>query len=233
MVSGFAHAPLSKAFTSLSALCIAALDIKPFIRFQFVPHITEYAQYWQALLYHIAFPSSDRHVLCVVVLYFGGAAVERRLGSRRYAVFLISAALLHSLFSLVWGACVAMLPAIAPEYIRSGFLPGGPYGVLAALAYEYYVANPPLWSVRVGALEFTDRVLIAIPVLLLALAEAPNSLVSVVLGFAAARVYHMRLGNFSLSKLDVSAGVAHRFQSLLPLVGSLQLPTRTSRAEYI
>lgn len=95
MPSGFAHAPLSKGgpvltvlivATSLAALCVSVLDLKPYIRFQYTPHISTYAQYWQALAYHVAFTSSDRHVLCIVILYYAGTAIERRLGSRRYVV---------------------------------------------------------------------------------------------------------------------------------------------------
>ena len=62
------------------------LDIKTYVRFQFTPHISEYAQYWQAFTYYVAFTSSDRHVLCVVILYYAGTLAERRLGSRKFVV---------------------------------------------------------------------------------------------------------------------------------------------------
>lgn len=68
--------------------------------------------------------------------------------------------------SLLWGMCAAWLPAALPEQLRHGYLPGGPYGVLAAYVCEYYMMVPPLWSVRAGALELTDRVIVGIPLTL-------------------------------------------------------------------
>lgn len=71
--------------------------------------------------------------------------------------------------ALCWGVCTTWLPATVPERIRQGYLPGGPYGVLAALAHEYYAIVPPLWTVRAGPFELTDRLIVGIPILLVCL----------------------------------------------------------------
>ena len=228
MVSGFAHAPLTKAaiaLTTAAALALATLDAKAYDRFQFTPHILTHHQYWQALTYHLAFPSSDRHVLAVVLLYYAGIPVERRLGSRRYAALLLTTALIHSALSLAWGALLSL--TTPPAALHGGFLPGGPFGVLTALAATYFAAVPPLWTVRIDALELTDRIVVGIPTALLAGAQLPTSGISAALGCAAAYVYHTRLHS-----LDVPEHIAARLRTLRPLVGSLQLPARSSDAEY-
>ena len=95
--------------------------------------------------------------------------------ARLTQLFVLITCLLHSLLSLAWGiavgGAVALLPAklqMRPwiEELGAGYLPGGPFGALGALVYQFYQMTPPLWTMRIGELEITDRVLVAVPMLL-------------------------------------------------------------------
>lgn len=44
--------------------------------------------------------------------------------------------------------------------LMRGYLPAGPFGVLGAIVYAYMQQVPPLWTIRVGELEVSDRVLV-------------------------------------------------------------------------
>lgn len=169
------------------------------------------------------------------------------LGSRKYAVALVLLAALHSLGSLAWGAAAnyvaPSLPArLKTQRLEAGYLPAGQVGLLTALSVLYFAYTPPLWSILLGDWECTDRILVAGCTLLvrlfilqqLASSQPPYSMVSALLGVAAAYVYMARfplLG--SLSKLQVPTSLAARAQRTFgPLVGSTRLPARPSHAQY-
>lgn len=122
-----------------------------------------------------------------------------RLGRKRWGcvarltqLFLLITCLLHSLLSLAWGIAVGGAVALLPtklqmrpwiEKLGAGYLPGGPFGALGALVYQFYQTTPPLWTMRISELEITDRVLVAVPMLLVRLAtNAARLLPAAVLG---------------------------------------------------
>lgn len=161
---------------------------------------------------------------------------------------------LHTLLSLAWAACTVYAIRYTPpwlawikedERLSMGYLPAGPFGVVAALALQYYRLVPPLWTIRVGDMEVTHRALVGAPMVAvrrvtgrtnhqLALAQDYASCVSVLLGMAASRCYSASWGHLgSLSRLSFPAcwgAWAQRY--LAPLVGSRPLPMRASRAQY-
>ena len=151
--------------------------------------------------------------------------------------FLALLCLLHSALSLAWalavhGLCTASprLARALPEALQDGYLPGGPYGVLAALTLTYFQLIPPLWTICIGELELSDRILVGVPMCLLAIAEPPYSCISVALGLLAALLEHM-LARKKRPQLPLSTytSLARVFG---PLVGASRLPMRSSSAEY-
>lgn len=233
-------------FTALWSLCVSLGHLKPFFPFHWDPHIREYHQLWQVGLYHVAFAHSSELFLGLLLWYHAGRHVERALGSRRYAVALVVVGALHSLGSMAWGAAIhAISPklpdSLVTERLQAGYLPAGPIGVLTALSVLYVAYTPPLWSILLGDWECTDRILITVPATLvrpaclwqLASSQPPYSMVSALLGVAAAYVYkaHTPLG--SLSDLQVPPSLSAFAQRTLgPLVGSTRLPARPSQAQY-
>lgn len=197
-------------------------------------------------MYHVAFANSSELFLGVLLWHHAGRHVERALGSRRYAVALVVLGALHSLGSLAWGVAtsyvVPSLPAsMATQRLQSGYLPAGPIGVLTALSVLYYAYTPPLWSILLGDWECTDRVLVMIPAVLvrwmflrqLASSQPPYSVVSALLGVAAAYLYMARTPFGSLNALQLPQSIAVPAQRILaPLVGSTRLPARPSHATY-
>ncbi|WFD29021.1 hypothetical protein MSPP1_000025 [Malassezia sp. CBS 17886] len=246
MVVGFAHAPVTKAVIVVSvflSLAVSLLDAKAYFAFHVSPHLLVYHQYWQLFAYHILYVNSSELLLGSLLHYHASRGIERVFGSRKFVTLLVLLCLLHSAFSLVYGLTVVALARRAPAFVarlpgedlwRTGYLPGGPFGLLAGIASQYYEHVPPLWTIRVGALDLTDRIAILLPVFLLAISQPPTTCISALLGAAASAVYSARFG--SLGSLS-QAAVPQRLYTaagrvLAPLVGSTRLPMRSSRAEY-
>lgn len=157
---------------------------------------------------------------------------------------------LHLALSLLWAllaiAAVALLPARVQGWsivadFGAGYLPGGPFGLLAALTHQYYTHVPPMWSIQVSDVEFTDRVLVGMLAGLvcrttltqLAISQPPMSLVAMGLGVLASVLYSAHIGSFTLSAYkmpDHIASPASRF--LEPWLGTTRLPFRPPRATY-
>lgn len=146
-------------------------------------------------------------------------------------MLLLCMALMHSLFSVAWGWVAIRLAPLGPSFwyeaFHTGYLPAGPFGVLGALVCLYYRITPPLWTISVYGTELTDRILVSVPLGLLALSQPPYSCISVVLGMLASQLY----------SLDAAFQVPARFASLLqrasaPWIGSHPVPMRGSEAQY-
>lgn len=146
-------------------------------------------------------------------------------------MLLLCMALMHSLFSVAWGWGATRLASLGHpfwyEAFHTGYLPAGPFGVLGALVCLYYRITPPLWTISVYGTELTDRILVSMPLGLLALSQPPYSCISVVLGMLASQLY----------SLDAAFQVPARLASLLqrvsaPWIGSHPVPMRGSEAQY-
>lgn len=89
-------------------------------------------------------------------------------------LFLVLVAGLHVCASVGWGllsmhgarAWSALLPAAWNEGMQAGYLPGGPFGMLGAVVYQFYRLVPPLWVLRAGEIDVTDHVLVSVPFVL-------------------------------------------------------------------
>lgn len=165
-------------------------------------------------------------------------------------LFLALVYTLHVALSLLWGllsiAAVALLPARVQAWSivaegGAGYLPGGPFGVLAALTHQYYTHVPPLWSIQVSDVEFTDRVLVGMLAGLvrtraltqLAISQPPLSLVTFGLGMLASVLYSAHIGSFTLSSYKMPDRIASPASRLFePWLGTTRLPFRPPRATY-
>lgn len=183
----------------------------------------------------MAFTNSSELFLGSLILYHGARQVERATGSRKFAVFLGCMALMHSVLSLVYAFAITNAVHLLSssttyafsEQFRSGYLPAGPFGILGALVYQYYALCPPLWTIGVLDAEMTDRMLVGIPMILLATSQPPFSCFSVLLGLLASRMYSLTW------PLQVPVRIAGSVQrACRPLIGTDSLPMRASHAQY-
>lgn len=78
---------------------------------------------------------------------------------------------LHILLSLLWTLVTVLVVSLFPQSIqslgsfsllRAGFLPGGPFGLLAAFTHQFYRNIPPLWTIRISDAEISDRTLVGV-----------------------------------------------------------------------
>lgn len=147
-------------------------------------------------------------------------------------MFLLCVAGMHSFLSLVWAALstrVAASMSNLPMHaqLREGYLPAGPFGVLAAITHKYYVVSPPLWTITMSEIEVSNRVLVSVPMLLLAFSQPPFSTVAALLGLLASLAYSL---NTHLAVSPRIAAWCERMSS--PFLGSSPVPMRGSHAEY-
>ncbi|WFC94609.1 hypothetical protein MBRA1_001242 [Malassezia brasiliensis] len=245
MATGFAHASCTKAAIlglALTSLVVSFAGAKPYIQFRIVPHVSTYHQYWQLATYPLAYTNSSELFAGSLLTYFAACPIERRFGARKFALFLALAYTLHAILSLLWGLCSIATVALFPVRMQAwpivaaggtGYLPGGPFGVLAALTHQYYTHVPPLWSIQISDVEFTDRVLVGTLAGLLAISQPPLSLVTMGLGILASVLYSAQIGPFTLSACKMPEHIATAANRLLePWLGTTRLPFRPPRATY-
>lgn len=71
---------------TLTSIVAATLSRQYYLDLPLSPHLTRDHQYWRLLAHHLAFTNSSELFLGVLLLFFTSPAVERTLGSRKYAV---------------------------------------------------------------------------------------------------------------------------------------------------
>ncbi|KAN0060432.1 hypothetical protein ACQY0O_007762 [Thecaphora frezii] len=244
MVSGFAHAPITKGIIILTTVTTVALSIfryKPYTHLQIVPHISLYAQYWRLAAHHIAFTNASELLLAVLVFYSASREVERRFGSRKFASFLVVTTLVYTLFTFLLLLLFVSLPDVwiirllLPSALRlEGRTPSGPFAPLFFVLYQHARIVPDRWMVRIGSVFLGDRTIQIYSLGLLLFFSQPSTTPFVcAMAMATSALYRSELVLSSrLKSYRIPESVYAALSFLLSgMVGSTRVPMRSWRAE--
>ncbi|KAJ2744024.1 hypothetical protein GGI20_003295 [Coemansia sp. BCRC 34301] len=140
--SGLLGAPATKlwmAGMSLASALAGAFGWRDALRLEFLP-----SQSWRLVSSLSGFPTLPKVVAGLLLLY-QMRAVERMLGTRRFASFLV-----------VSGIVGQTLLVLAMALTRISVVAGGPYVMLFACVQQFYVLVPPSYA-RVMGIAVTDK----------------------------------------------------------------------------
>ncbi|PWN48841.1 hypothetical protein IE53DRAFT_388958 [Violaceomyces palustris] len=242
MVSGFAHAPITKGIillSSVSTLLVSLFRLKHYSHLQVVPHITVYQQYWRLLTCQLAYSNSSELFLSTLLLYNASRSLERTFGSRKFGSFVLITTIIYTallsvaLLTLSWGPLrdVGFLPK---QLTEQGRIPGGNFALIFSILHQHSRVVPDLWMIEVGRLRLGDRaVRIWSLGLLLALSQPSMTPLILLLAIASSKIYRSDLLLSSQLKSHRIPRKVHWSLSkvLGPMIGSTRLPTRSWRVE--
>ncbi|KAK6461719.1 hypothetical protein DFJ63DRAFT_319967 [Scheffersomyces coipomensis] len=103
-IRGFTNTPVTKVIciiTTILALSISVLQLKPYLRLSIDPYIIEYFQYWRILNYQISVVNESDYLL-VILLWFHFKNLERFYGSRKYFSIIILFTLYNAAFCFIF-----------------------------------------------------------------------------------------------------------------------------------
>lgn len=89
LTSGLTNAPLTKTlliYTIASSIALSILDVKHLASIYVSPHFWPYAQFWRALVWHVAGFANSTEALFAAMLVYHLRVVERAWGKRKMAV---------------------------------------------------------------------------------------------------------------------------------------------------
>ncbi|KAK6201115.1 uncharacterized protein RJT21DRAFT_31705 [Scheffersomyces amazonensis] len=103
-IRGFTNTPVTKAIciiTTILALTLSILQLKPYIKLAIDPYVIEYLQYWRILTYQISVINESDYLL-VILLWFHFKNLERFYGSRKYFSIITLFALYNAAFCFIF-----------------------------------------------------------------------------------------------------------------------------------
>lgn len=89
LTSGLTNTPLTKTllvYTIASSIALSILDIKYLASIHVSPHFWPYAQFWRAIVWHVAGFTNSTEALFAAMLVYHLRVVERAWGKRKMAV---------------------------------------------------------------------------------------------------------------------------------------------------
>ncbi|EPQ27834.1 uncharacterized protein PFL1_04579 [Pseudozyma flocculosa PF-1] len=244
MVSGFAHAPISKGLivtTAISTVVLSVFRFKPYTHLQVVPHLSVHGQYWRLVAHHVAFANASELFLATLFFYTASREVERRFGTLKFASFLAITLCLYTALVFVLLVLFTSLPdawpvrVLLPAPLRvQGRTPSGPFAPLFVILYQHARIVPDRWVIRIGSVYVGDRAIQIWSLALLLILSQPSMTPFVgLLAMATSALYRSDL---LLSSSLKSYRIPKRLYRVLAyllsgLVGSTRTPTRSWRAE--
>ena len=91
LTSGLTNAPITKSlliYSIASSIALSLFDIKHLAVIFVSPHFWPYAQFWRALVWHVAGFTNSTEALFAAMLVYHLRVVERAWGKRKMAVSL-------------------------------------------------------------------------------------------------------------------------------------------------
>ncbi|KAE8258543.1 hypothetical protein A4X13_0g1613 [Tilletia indica] len=242
-VSGFADAPLTKGL--LIAACLLPLfanllQLKPYAHLQLLPHVLRQGQYWRIATYQLCYANSSEVLLSALLLYRSGRTVERIFSTSKYAAFVlftlvVQAALTTAVMLVVMRTSAeSWLALVLPTVWReNGRLPGGPFGLVAALVYQHVQVVPDIWLVKLGPVLLGDRSLDWVLLALLCFSQGSASILLCAIGVLTSAMYASRIPVLGRLRRIRIPSFLYRLLAHIgePWIGSTRLPQRSSRAE--
>ncbi|KAG0343956.1 hypothetical protein BG004_004871 [Podila humilis] len=183
--SGFYNAPNTKALLLIIgglSLLASIFQIKTSFHLQLVPHLTTHHQFWRLISSHLVFSTSTEVLFGGLIIYHL-RSIERLFGPKKYAVtaFIFVSAVLCTFLN------IAALVSGSPFGLNS--LPAGPYGVVFASLYQFYVVLPSMYEFKLFGIAFTDKIFMYVLGAQLFFSHAPGSMASGTCGLLAGAIY--------------------------------------------
>ncbi|KAJ3573024.1 hypothetical protein NP233_g2703 [Leucocoprinus birnbaumii] len=210
----FEYAPVTKAMmvgSALSSFFVGLFDVKHYF----------HMQYWRLATQYLAFQNSSDLFLAEILLYNFGIHVERRFGSVKYASFYAITILLAAILEFL---ALLLFNPLGLNYISTGasvFV----YSIL----YQYSRLVPSVYQFRIFGFQFNNKSLNYFLAFQLAISRLPGSFVVAIIGMITGQLYRSEIANFNTYRLSPSV-VSFSKRFLLPLIGSLRAPRRSTRA---
>ncbi|KAH9948805.1 hypothetical protein B0H21DRAFT_732126 [Amylocystis lapponica] len=178
---------LSIALTSITA---GIFDVKHYLHFQLVPHLSKYHQYWRLFSHNIACANSSDLFLIEMLLYNAGVQIERAFGSAKFASFIVVTTMVSIVFTFLLS-----LMLHASRYLGSlfNYIPSGPMSVIFSLIYQYSRLVPTAYQFKVFGLGFNDKIWVYAVAAQLALSHTPSTLLPTVVGLLSGYIYRSDL----------------------------------------
>ncbi|KAF8838623.1 hypothetical protein BDN67DRAFT_971248 [Paxillus ammoniavirescens] len=220
----FEHASVTKGLMmscALTSIIGGILDVKHYLHFQLVPHISRHHQYWRLAVHHLAFSNSSDLLLAEILLYGVGVNIEQQFGSVKFASFTIVSALMAT--------TLEFLTLILLHRVGVNHIPPGPTAVIFSILYQWYRLVPPAYHFRVFGIPLSNKSFTYVLALLLALGHVPGSLASACIGLLVGFIYRSEVINIKSWRVS-PAVIRFSKRFLLPLVGSTRPPRRLNRA---
>ncbi|KAJ2777342.1 hypothetical protein H4R18_005205 [Coemansia javaensis] len=151
------------------------------------PQLARDWQAWRLAAAQVAFPTAREAALGAAAVY-RLRALERRLGTRRFAAFVFVCSAVG--LALLLPALLLLARTASPRVAAAtGVVAAGPFTLLAACAHQLLALTPPPAASAPRALAVPDRWLPAALVAVLVAARLPSALAPAAAGVAASAVY--------------------------------------------
>ncbi|GAA5854713.1 hypothetical protein JCM9279_007000 [Rhodotorula babjevae] len=193
--TSLAGAPLSRALILASVVTSVAAAItatQHWFHLALSPHLSRDHQLYRLVAHPLLYANSAELFLGTLVLWQTSIAVERILGTRKYASFLAVTTLLSIL-----GTFAALLAGSVVSRGRFNVIPSGPFAVTFAILHQSHRLTPTLYTFRLlhPTLTLPPRFPAYLLALLLALSQCPSTLLLALVGTAASSAWsHNALG---------------------------------------
>ncbi|KAJ2832585.1 hypothetical protein GGI24_001179 [Coemansia furcata] len=209
--SGLTGAPLTKVWLaglSFASALLGAFGWRRILRLQLVPNLAHSHEAWRLLTSLMAFPTLSE-LLTALVLLYQLRAVERLMGTRRFAAFLAVSGVVGQTLTLA-GMRLARVNAVA----------AGPYVLLFACAHQFHLLVPHAYYIRVAGVTVADKwTVYAVAACLLAPRLQVAALLPAAAGVAASMAYSANVAGLKRWRLPLWAGhFAQRW--IMPLVSA-------------
>ncbi|KAJ5905433.1 uncharacterized protein N7473_002349 [Penicillium subrubescens] len=149
LTSGLTNTPLTKTlliYTIASSIALSILDIKHLAQIYVSPHFWPYAQFWRALVWHVAGFTNSTEALFAAMLVYHLRVVERAWGKRKMVTFLLTTLPYTTLLPPLLLALI-----VRPLSLNTlNYLPSGPTAMIFALLAQYYAMIPHTFRFRIG-----------------------------------------------------------------------------------
>ncbi|GAA5929150.1 hypothetical protein JCM3775_006747 [Rhodotorula graminis] len=228
--TSLAGAPLSRALilTSVVASVAAAItNSQHWFHLALSPHLSRDHQLYRLVAHPLVYASSAELFLGILVLWQTSIAVERILGTRKYASFLAV-----TTFLSILGTFAALVAASVVTRGRFNVFPSGPFAVTFAILHQSHRLTPTLYTFRLfhPSLVLSTRFPAYLLSLLLALSQPPSTLVLALIGLCASSAWsHNALG---LAHYRIPRRVYRALSRLSPADGARARIARGTEVEH-
>ncbi|KAI7865910.1 hypothetical protein BDF14DRAFT_1819181 [Spinellus fusiger] len=187
--TGFYNVLVTKALVLWIGVCSllgSLFQQKILFHLQLYPHLTVHHQLWRCVSSHSAFGSSSDLLYGLLVLYTM-RVVEQWYGSAKYAAFVF--------FAVVVSTALEICALAVGAFWGWERIPGGPYALLFAMLYQYYVLIPVVYRFKVFGIVLSNKTPLYVLALELALSQGFHTLVPSLCGALAGLLYRVNVAH--------------------------------------